>query len=44
MKKFLSEYWAWIVVPFAIVLALLAALMFLIGSDDGASPFQYNVF
>lgn len=45
MKKFLSEYWPWIVVPFAIVVVLLLAAMYLLGGEDGgASPFQYNVF
>lgn len=44
MKKFLSEYWPWMVVPLAIVLLLILALMYLASGEDGASPFQYNVF
>ena len=43
MKEFLKEYWLWIVVPIALVIALLAVVVFLAG-DEGASPFQYNIF
>ncbi len=42
MKAFLREYWAWIVVPFALVLiALVLAYFFL--DDGGAGPFVYNL-
>ncbi len=44
MKSFLKEYWPWIVIPFALVLGGIAVLMFLLGGDDGSSPFIYNVF
>jgi len=43
MKDFLKEYWLWIVIPFVLVIALVFAVYFLT-SDEGASPFQYNVF
>jgi len=43
MKKFLLEYWPWILIPFVIVILVLLAAWFL-GSGDGTSPFQYNVF
>ena len=43
MKKALKEYWPWIVIPFVLVLGGLVALYFFAG-DEGASPFQYNVF
>ena len=43
MKEFLKEYWLWIVVPIVLVLGALA-LVFFLSADDGASPFQYNVF
>ena len=42
MKAFLKEYWLWIVVPFALVLGGLALAWFLM-SDEGASPFVYNI-
>lgn len=42
MRAFLREYWAWIVVPFALVLVLLA-LAYVFLDDGGASPFVYNV-
>ena len=43
MKTFLREYWAWIAVPFALVLGLLVVAYFFLGGDGGASPFIYNV-
>jgi hypothetical protein len=42
VRAFLREYWAWIAVPFVLVLALLMLAYFLVG-DEGASPFVYNV-
>lgn len=42
MKTFLREYWVWIVVPFALVLALLALAYVFLG-DQGASIFVYDV-
>ena len=44
MKNFLREFWLWIVIPFALVIAGLLALWWIAGSGDGASPFQYNIF
>ena len=41
MKAFLRENWAWIVIPFVLVLGGLTLLYFL-ASDEGASPFVYN--
>jgi uncharacterized protein DUF5989 len=43
MKEFIKEYWLWIVVPIALVVALIAVLVFLSGGES-ASPFQYNIF
>jgi hypothetical protein len=42
MKEFLKEYWAWMVVPFALVVGGLLIAYFLM-SGEGASPFQYNI-
>ena len=41
MRAFLREFWLWIAVPIALVIALLLVLVFL-GGDEGASPFVYN--
>ena len=38
---FLREYWAWILVPWALFMLALALL--LVGGGGGASPFVYNV-
>lgn len=43
MKAFLKEYWLWIVIPFALVVGGLA-LAWLMMSDDGATPFVYNIY
>ncbi len=43
MKAFLKEFWLWILIPFVLVIGGLILLYFLAG-DEGASPFQYNVF
>ena len=42
--KFLKEYWLWIAVPMVIILGALVALLYVSGSDDSVSPFEYNVF
>jgi len=43
MKAFLKEYWLWIVIPFVLVAgAVLVAVLMM--SDDGASPFVYNIY
>jgi len=42
VKAFLRENWAWIVIPFVLVLGGLA-LLYLLASDEGASPFVYNM-
>ncbi len=44
MSSFLREYWAWIVVPMAVVLGGLALLLALTGGEQNASEFVYNVF
>jgi hypothetical protein len=44
MKNFLKEYWAWIVVPFVLVIGGLLVLFWVLGSGDGQNPFVYNVF
>lgn len=44
MSSFLREYWAWIVVPMAVVLGGLALLLAFTAGDGGTSPFIYNVF
>lgn len=45
MGKFFREYWAWIVVPFVLVLGAVALLLLTGGgSGDGSSPFVYPVF
>ncbi len=43
MGKFFREFWPWIVVPFVLVLALVAWLA-LSGGDDSVTPFTYEVF
>ena len=43
MKAFLKEYWLWILIPFVLVIGGLVAV-YLLAGDEGASPFQYNVF
>ena len=43
MKNFLREYWIWILVPIALVAALVAvAWFFFLG--EGADPFRYDLF
>jgi hypothetical protein len=42
MKDFLKEYWAWIVVPFVLVVGALVLAYFFLG-DEGASPFVYDI-
>ena len=44
MKAFLKEYWLWITIPFVLVLAAILLAVWLLGGDEGSSPFQYNVF
>jgi hypothetical protein len=44
MKNFLKEFWLWILVPFVLVLGLLALLFVVSGGGDSTSPFVYNVF
>ena len=44
MKAFLKEYWLWIVVPFALVIGGLAIACWFMMSDEGASPFVYNIY
>jgi hypothetical protein len=44
MKAFLKEYWLWIAIPFVLVIGGLAVLWLMIGNDEGASPFVYNIF
>lgn len=41
MKQFLRENWIYIVVPLAVVLILMVALLVLGG--DSSSPFIYNL-
>ena len=40
MKKFLREYWLYVVAPFVIVIVLIIVLA--LTSDGPASPFNYN--
>ena len=42
LKSFLREYWLWILIPFAIVIAVLV-VAWVFGGGGGTSPFQYNV-
>ena len=42
MRSFLRENWLYIVIPIAIVLLGLGALILL--GDDSPSPFIYNIF
>ena len=44
MLRFLRENWLWIVLPFVVVLAGMALLLFMSNGEDSAAPFQYNVF
>jgi hypothetical protein len=44
VKGFLREFWLWIVIPFVLVILGLLVLMWLAGSGDSASPFQYTIF
>jgi len=41
--SFLRDYWAWIAVPFALVLGGLA-LLYLLAGDGGPSDFVYTLF
>ncbi|MEQ1834058.1 MAG: hypothetical protein ABL977_13465, partial [Candidatus Eisenbacteria bacterium] len=43
LKTFIKEYWAWMAVPFVLVVGALVLAYFFLGSDEGASPFIYNV-
>lgn len=45
MGKLIREYWAWVVVPFVLVVALVVWLMWM-STDGGSSdsPFTYQVF
>lgn len=45
MKQFLSENWAWIVVPFVATLIAVGLFVFANGGGgDEGNPFVYNVF
>lgn len=41
--QFIKEYWAWIVVPFVLVIVGLLLLAWIVGGDQ-SGPFVYNVF
>jgi len=43
VRTFLREYWLWIVIPFVLVVGGLA-LAWLMMSDEGATPFVYNIY
>lgn len=42
MGKFFREYWAWILVPFVVVIAAVAVLA--LTGDEGSIPFTYEIF
>jgi hypothetical protein len=42
MRDLFREYWPWIVTPIVLGLAIVVALVFLVGSDD-TSPFIYQI-
>jgi hypothetical protein len=42
MINFLRENWIWIAAPIVIFVIVLVALMFM--TEDGASPFIYNLW
>ena len=42
MKRFLAEFWLWILIPGVIVAAGL--LWLAMSGDQEASPFVYNIF
>jgi hypothetical protein len=44
VKRFLREYWLWIVVPMVLVLGAMAFLLLMTGRDDSLSPFDYPIF
>ena len=44
MGKIVREYWAWVVVPFVLVIAVVGFLVFFGGSDDSVTPFTYEIF
>lgn len=44
MAKFIREYWLWITVPFLLVIALVAYLVFSGGDADSVTPFTYEIF
>jgi hypothetical protein len=44
MGKIVREYWAWVVVPFILVIALVAYLVLAGGPDDSVTPFTYAIF
>ena len=43
MKDFFADYWLWIAIPFALVVAGLAFLYFWADGSGGASPFVYDI-
>jgi hypothetical protein len=44
MKKVIREYWAWVVLPFVLVVGTLAYLVVAGGPGDSVAPFIYRVF
>jgi len=43
MKAFLKEYWLWILIPFVLVAGAITVALVMM-SNDGASPFVYNIY
>ena len=43
MKAFLKEYWLWILIPFVLVAGAIAVALLMM-SNDGSSPFVYNIY
>ncbi len=44
MMQFLRENWLWFVLPFVVVLAGIAILLWMSTGEESAAQFQYNVF
>jgi len=44
MVKFLKEYALWILIPFVLVLGLVAFMAFWDTGSDSVTPFTYEIF